>query len=140
MSAAVSHFPKTRQSTVLVVEDEFLIRAMLSDHLQECGYKVLEASTADEAVAIIEKVDVLIDLVLTDIRMPGSMDGFALARWICENYPNMHVILASGDAKKADAAKELCEKMHLFEKPYDLEAVAAQIRTALGSSSESPGG
>jgi DNA-binding response OmpR family regulator len=117
-----------------VVEDEFLIRAMLSDYLQECGYKVLEASTADEAVAIIEKVDVGIDVVLTDIRMPGSMDGFGLARWIRGNRPNMSVILASGDAKKTDVAKELCENAPLFEKPYDLEAVVARIRATLGSS------
>ena len=78
---------KDRTPTVLVVEDEFLIRAMLSDYLQECGFKVLEGSTADEAVAIIENVDVPIDLVLTDIRMPGSMDGFGLARWVRANRP-----------------------------------------------------
>jgi len=52
-----------RTPTILVVEDEFLIRAMLSDYLQECGFKVLEASSADEAVGIIENVDVVIDLV-----------------------------------------------------------------------------
>jgi DNA-binding response OmpR family regulator len=138
LSAAKKISSKPRTSTLLVVEDEFLIRAMLSDYLQECGYKVLEASTGDEALAIIENVDVVIDLVLTDIRMPGSIDGFALARWIRGNRPDMNVMLASGDAKKADAAKELCEKAHLFEKPYDLDAVVARIRATLGSSSASP--
>ena len=108
---------KEGTTTVLVVEDEFLIRAMLSDYLQECGYKVLEASTGDEAVTIIENVDVRIDLVLTDIRMPGSMDGFGLARWVRQNRPDMDVMLASGDAKKADVARELCEDAPLFEKP-----------------------
>jgi len=104
----------------LVVEDEFLLRAMLSDYLQDCGFKVLEGSTADEAVSIIENVDVPIDLVLTD-----------MARWIRDNRPEMNVILASGDAKKADAAKELCEDAALFEKPYDLEAVVAKIRATI---------
>ena len=125
---------KDRPPTILVVEDEFLIRAMLSDHLQECGFKVLEGSTADEAIGIIENVDMPIDLVLTDIRMPGSMDGFGLARWIRANRPETQVILASGDARKTDAAKELCKNQPFFEKPYDVEAVVAQIRTTLGAS------
>jgi DNA-binding NtrC family response regulator len=119
--------------TILVVEDEFLIRAMLSDYLQEFGFKILEGSTADEAIAIIENIDVQIDLVLTDVRMPGSMDGFGLAQWVRANRPNMHVILTSGDAKKADAAKKLCENAFLFEKPYDLEAVVSHIHKTLGA-------
>jgi CheY-like chemotaxis protein len=125
---------KDRTPTILVVEDEFLIRAMLSDYLQECGFKVLEGSTADEAVAIIENLDVQIELVLTDVRMPGSMDGFGLARWIRTNRPGTHVILTSGEAKKADAAKELCGHAALFEKPYDLEAVVTKIRSTIEAS------
>jgi DNA-binding NtrC family response regulator len=125
---------KDRTLTILVVEDEFLIRAMLSDRLQGCGFKVLEGSTADEAIGIIENVHVPIDLVLTDVRMPGSMDGFGLARWIGANRPGIQVILASGEARKTDVAKELCENQPFFEKPYDVEAVVAQIRTTLGAS------
>jgi CheY-like chemotaxis protein len=125
---------KDRTPTILVVEDEFLIRVMLSDYLQGCGFKVLEGSTADEALAIIEKLDVPIDVVLTDIRMPGSMDGFGLVRWIRANRPDINVIIASGEAKKADAAKELCENAPLFEKPYDLEAVVSKIRATIESS------
>jgi DNA-binding response OmpR family regulator len=62
----------------MIVEDEFLPRAMLSDHLQECGFMVLEAANADEAIRTIE-TGIPINLVLTDIRMPGSMNGFGLA-------------------------------------------------------------
>ena len=125
---------KDRTPTVLLVEDEFLIRVMLSDYLQGCGFKVLEGSTADEALAIIEKLDVPIDVVLTDIRMPGSMDGFGLVRWIRANRPDIKVIIASGEAKKADAAKELCENGALFEKPYNLEAVVSKIRATIETS------
>ena len=125
---------KDRTPTVLLVEDEFLIRVMLSDYLQGCGFKVLEGSTADEALAIIEKLDVPIDVVLTDIRMPGSMDGFGLVRWISANRPDINVIMASGEAKKADAAKELCENAPLFEKPYNLEAVVSKIRATIEAS------
>jgi CheY-like chemotaxis protein len=91
---------KDRTPTILVVEDEFLIRVMLSDYLQGCGFKVLEGSTADDAIAIIEKLDVPIDVVLTDIRMPGSIDGFGLVRWIRANRPDINVIIASGEANK----------------------------------------
>ena len=66
--------------------------------------------------------------------MPGAMDGFGLAQWVRTNRPHMHVILTSGDAKKPDAAKKLCENAVLFQKPYDLEAVAGQIRSTLGAS------
>ena len=125
---------KDRTPTILVVEDEFLIRVMLSDYLQGCGFKVLEGSTADEALAIIEKLDVPIDVVLTDIRMPGSMDGLGLVRWIRANRPDINVIIASGEAKKADAAKELCENVALFEKPYNLEAVVSKIRATIETS------
>ena len=125
---------KDRTPTILVVEDEFLIRVMLSDYLQGCGFKVLEGSTADEALAIIEKLDVPIDVVLTDIRMPGSMDGFGLVRWIRANRPDINVIIVSGEAKKADAAKELCENAPLFEKPYNLEAVVSKIRATIEAS------
>jgi DNA-binding NtrC family response regulator len=120
-----------RTPTVLIVEDEVLVRLMLSDYLQECGFKVLEAATADEALIILEKGSVQIDTVLTDVRMPGKLDGFGLARWIREHRPGLPVVLTSGDARKADAAEELCETFPFFRKPYHLKAVVAQIRRLL---------
>ncbi|MGI8725867.1 MAG: response regulator [Methyloceanibacter sp.] len=119
---------------ILVVDDEFLIRALLSDHLQECGFKVLEAASADEAIGIIQNGDFSIDLVLTDIRMPGPMDGFGLARWLHTHRPGLPVILTSGNSKKAHAVKELCEERPFFEKPYDMKEVLAQVRVSLESS------
>ena len=122
-----------RTPTILVVEDEYLLRVMLTDHLQGCGFKVLDGSSADDAISIIEHAGMFIDVVFSDIRMPGSMNGFGLARWIRANHPAIHVILASGDAAKTDVAKELCENQPFFTKPYDLEAVVAQIHTALAA-------
>jgi DNA-binding NtrC family response regulator len=116
--------------TVLIVEDEFLPRAMLSDHLQECGFMVFEAANADEAINTIES-GIPVDLVLTDIRMPGSMNGFGLAKWIGANKPQVSVILASGETTQTEAAKELCDHIPFFTKPYDLKAIVAEIRTTL---------
>ena len=115
--------------TILIVEDEFLARAMLSDHLQECGFMVFEAGSADEAITTIE-TGIPIDLVLTDIRMPGSMNGFGLAKWISANRPKISVI-------QTDAANELCDPMPFFKKPYDLTAIVAEIRATLGQAESS---
>lgn len=120
-------------STILLVEDEALIRVTLSDYLQECGYKTVEAATADEAKLIIETSEITIDLVFTDVMMPGSMDGFGLARWIRENHPALPVIITSGDARKVAAAKDLCTSEPFIEKPYDLKRVVERIRAAIDS-------
>jgi DNA-binding NtrC family response regulator len=122
--------------TILVVEDEFLARAMLSDHLQECGFMVFEAANADEAITTI-KSGLPINLVLTDVRMPGSMNGFGLAKWISSNKPNISVILASGESTKTEAANELCEYIPSFRKPYDLTAIVAEIRATLDQAQSS---
>lgn len=123
--------PQERSPTILIVEDETLIRIALSDYLQECGFKVLEAAHADEAVKILEHAYVTIDLVFSDVVMPGTMDGFALARWLRANRRGLPIILTSGDAKKAASARELCEGEPFFSKPYDLSRVVAQIRSLL---------
>lgn len=130
--------PSERTPTILIIDDEALIRAMLSDYLQECGFKVLEASNADEAILIIEQSDVIIDLVFSDVGMPGSMDGFGLAQWIRANRPGLPIILTSGDAKKTSLAKGLCEGEPFLAKPYDLEVVVAQIRAAINAARTRP--
>jgi len=85
--------------TVLIVEDEVLIREAVTDHLRECGFLVLEACDAEEAIEILE-AGVDIDVVFSDIRMPG-MGGVALAKWVSENRPGTPVFLASGNMGKA---------------------------------------
>ena len=126
--------PNERTPTILIVDDEAPIRAMLSDYLQECGFKVLEGSTADEAILIIEKSDVVIDLVFSDVSMPGTIDGFGLAHWVRANRPGLPIILTSGDAKKASSAKQLCESEPFMAKPYELSVVVARIRASIETS------
>ncbi|HZP08662.1 response regulator [Methyloceanibacter sp.] len=130
--------PGNRAPTILLVDDEALIRAMLSDYLQECGYKVLEASTGEEAILILDTAHVAVDLVFTDISMPGSVDGFALSKWVHANRPGMPVILTSGDGRKTEAAMELCEDQPFIEKPYDLKMVVAQIRASINKARTNP--
>ena len=119
--------PKERCPAVLVVEDEVLIRLVIADYLRECGFKVYEAATALEAIEVLESDQASIDLVFTDIRLPGEINGFALGQWVRANRPGLPVILTSGDSKKSDAAKELCENEPFFAKPYDVQLVVARI-------------
>jgi CheY-like chemotaxis protein len=80
---------------VLVVEDEFFSRWHAVDLVEAAGYKAIEASTADEAIAILEaRKDIRV--VFTDINMPGSMDGLKLARAIRDRWPPIELILTSG--------------------------------------------
>ena len=125
--------PAERMPAILIVDDEPLIRMGLSDFLQECGFKVLEAGNAAEAVQMIKSYAVVIDLVITDVRMPGDMDGFGLAQWVRAHQPALPVILCSGDAKKAEVAQEVCADEPFFKKPYDLQLLVAKIRQAIGA-------
>jgi DNA-binding NtrC family response regulator len=109
---------------------------MLSDHLQKCGFMVFEAANADEAIHTIES-GIPIDLVLTDIRMPGSMNGFGFAKWIRSNKSKISVILASAEATQTEAANELCANIPFFTKPYDLKTIVAEIRSTLDQAQRS---
>jgi CheY-like chemotaxis protein len=120
--------PKQRTPAILIVEDEVLIRLVLSDFLQECGFRVYEAGNAAEAIAILESEQATIDLVFTDVRMPGELDGFGLARWIRTNRPALPVLLTSGDQRKSEVAQDLCANDPFFAKPYDVRMVVAQMR------------
>ena len=100
--------PVQHRRLVLVVDDEPIIRVALAEHLKEKGFQVREARTAAEAVAILEEPGCIVNLVFSDVRMPGEMDGLGLSRWIFENRPNIPVILASGDRGKTTAMQDLC--------------------------------
>ncbi len=91
------HLAPTQPSTatVLVVEDEIFVREPIAEYLRECGYQVLEAADAREAILLIDSVG-SVDVVFSDVRMPGDMDGIALAQWLRTHHPEVSVLLTSG--------------------------------------------
>jgi CheY-like chemotaxis protein len=92
--------------TVLIVEDEAMIRDVVKDELEDAGYSVILAPHADAAIAILEaRQD--IHLVFTDIDMPGSMDGLKLAACVRDRWPPVHIIITTG---KAPACDDSCER------------------------------
>jgi DNA-binding NtrC family response regulator len=118
--------------TVLVVEDEVLVRLALAAYLRECGYRVLEAANANEAMELIEQdEEAAIGVVLSDVEMAGGPDGFALAQWIRRRRPGCEVILAATVARAADAAGQICEQGPMLAKPYEPQAVLDRIRRLL---------
>jgi CheY-like chemotaxis protein len=117
--------------TVLVVEDDVLVRLVIAGYLRECGYRVLEAASADEAVRLLARGEAHVDVVLTDVEMPGEMDGFALAHWVRRERPGVEVVMAGTPARAADAAGELCEQGLTPTRPDSPHAVLARIRRLL---------
>jgi CheY-like chemotaxis protein len=99
----------SRARTVLLVDDEVLTRMTIARQLRNCGYTVIEAAHAEEAMIVLGHRPIELHIVLTDIEMPGSMDGFALANWVRQNRPELEVILAGTLARAVDAAVKLCE-------------------------------
>jgi DNA-binding NtrC family response regulator len=119
--------------TILVVEDEVLIRLVIAQYLRDCGYRIIEAAHADEALLVLRKSELEIDVVFTDVELPGSMDGFALAQWVRSNRPDMDVILAGSVGRAVQAASDLCDQQNNVPKPYDPQTVHDRIRRLLAS-------
>jgi CheY-like chemotaxis protein len=108
----------------LLVEDELLVREVAAEDLAEAGFEVTAASDGDEALGILRE-DASFDLLFTDIRMPGSADGWELARQAKKLIPGLRVIYATGLGEAGDG---LDEGECYVRKPYNLK----DLRQALG--------
>ena len=117
--------------TILVIEDEPLLLEYIVDLLSECGYRVLPASNTEEALHYLKDSVCQIDLMFSDIRIPGGMNGIALARETQNWRPGLKVILTTGFAIELleDQAHQAFDILH---KPYMPAALITTIRTALG--------
>ena len=114
---------------LLVAEDDIFIRSMIAEFLRDAGFDVLEAGNADEAMAHFE-AGAEIDLLFSDVRMPGSMDGSELATKIKGKWPSTHIVLTSG---YSSTLMEIQAKMQdrVLPKPYRPLSVLAAILSAV---------
>jgi CheY-like chemotaxis protein len=117
--------------SILVVEDEPLVRAVAVMHLQERGFSVMEAQDADEAMLILGQ-DRSIAAVFSDVQMPGSMDGVALAQWLANICPTVKVLLTSGQI-----VPDKPMEWRFLAKPYKLEELERELRNLLVARPES---
>lgn len=114
--------------TVLVVDDESLVRLDAAESLRDAGFEVVEAADACEALETVQKRDD-IGVLFTDIEMPGGMNGLELARRVSHAHPDMRLILTSG-AVRVDP-REIPLHGAFLSKPYSTDTVASTIRRLL---------
>lgn len=111
---------------VLVVEDEFLVRMNAASLLGEAGFAVLEAGSADDAIALLEsRKDIRI--VFTDVHMPGSMDGLRLAHAIRNRWPPIELVLTSGQMRVP--SEDMPARGLFLSKPYDANKLVEVVRS-----------
>jgi signal transduction histidine kinase len=119
-------------AVVLVVEDELPIRMVIADVLSDLGYTVLEAGDGRSGLKILE-AGTLIDLLVTDVGLPGGMNGRQLADAARKRRPNLSVLFVTGYAENSPIGSGLAAQgMHLMRKPFTLEALAARIQGIIG--------
>ena len=116
-----SHKPR-----VLIVEDEVLTRMDLAQEFQEAGFAVIEARDGMEAAEVL-KSGVQLDLVLSDVRLPGETDGVEIGRLVREKHPEAKFVLMSGNPLMAEA-RDLPDEF--LSKPLDARAVARRLRSS----------
>jgi CheY-like chemotaxis protein len=120
------------RETVLVVEDEVLLRLAVAEYLRDCGYKVIEAANGDEAVVVLKQPDLPVDVLVSDVEMQGSVDGFALAQWTRANRPGLEVVLTGSVPRAVNAAANLSEEGPL-PKPYQPQSLHDRISRMLAA-------
>ena len=121
----------TGAGTVLLVEDEDAVRLFGARALRNKGYRVLEANDGEHALDVINDFGDPIDLILTDVMMPG-MDGHTLVRLILEELPDIKVILMSGYAEDAMPG-EISEdrSLNFLPKPFSLQELAVKVKDVM---------
>jgi CheY-like chemotaxis protein len=122
-----------KKVTVLVVDDEPLVRMDLADMLTLAGYQTREACCASEGIEILEH-DPEIKVVFTDIQMPGSMDGLALARYVREHWPVAVIVVSSGN--RSPTPSEMPDGADFLAKPVgalELEGVLKRVQGKLSA-------
>ena len=115
--------------TVLLVEDDALVRISTADYLRGQGYQVIEAGTAIEAGTVLSS-GAPVDVVFSDVDLPGATGGLSLAVWLHANYPAIPIILTSG-VRAIMPTLSTQRTVPFVPKPYDLDKVAALIATTI---------
>ena len=116
---------------VLVVEDDWLLRLIAIEIVEDAGLVAIEAANADEAIAILEcRADIA--LIFTDVDMPGSMDGLRLAHAVRRRWPPIKIIIVSGKTHLSNA--DLPSDARFFSKPYSVPNMISELRSLVAPS------
>jgi two-component system, response regulator PdtaR len=122
----MEHFQNIVRPNVLVVEDDFLIRSNAVDIIEEAGFRVDAASSADEAIRVLEERR-NVGVVFTDVHMPGSLNGLDLARLVEQKWPGTGLIVTSGRATRMD----IPSRAIFLAKPYSSSELVGKVLALL---------
>src|ERR1700687_1703286 len=114
---------------VLVVEDEMMLRMRAVDIVEDAGFMPVEAVNADDALAILESRSD-IDLLFTDIQMPGTMDGLKLAHAVHARWPSIKIMLVSGQVTLTETDKPVNSRF--YGKPLEANEMIAEMQDMIG--------
>lgn len=129
--------PGGRATGLLIADSDALVRHGLAEYLRDCGYRVVEAASYEEAIEVLGGNDratghsAAIEIVLSDVELKGGGSGFGLRAWLRANRPEVGVVLAGNVESAAKAASELCDEGPHLSRPYEPQMVADRIRRML---------
>jgi response regulator RpfG family c-di-GMP phosphodiesterase len=125
--------------TVLVLDGDVLVRMPVVQFLRDCGYRVVEAASTDEAITILQNTNAPVDVLLSVIDIPGSMNGFGFAQWARSVRPELKILLAATSERTVRNAAELCEVGPTQKRPYDHKLVLDRIKRLLAARAQQGG-
>jgi CheY-like chemotaxis protein len=124
-ASLAGHSYHAAPAVIMVVEDTEDLRSSVAEYFRIVGFEVVATESASDALAAIDS-GIRVDLVFTDINMPGAMDGVGLARWLSVNRPLVPIILTSGEARPE--LERAAPHYRFVRKPYSLDALEHDIR------------
>lgn len=120
--------PVPTEVALLLVDGEVIARHVLAEYLQHCGYAVIAAASTEEAATVLGSPDYVVPAVLCALPAVGSQDGFAFARWVRDNHPDVEIVLAGTLDAAAEAAAGFCEQGPRLARPYDQAAIVERVK------------
>ncbi len=114
---------------ILLVEDEFYIRDIVTEYLREAGFEVIEAEDGHKAIQFVRNPPTNFTILITDLHMPGGMDGFELATETRVILPDLPIVIATGRPDKLEPSWQHKSKHRLLVKPYLPSQLTALIQT-----------
>lgn len=120
------------QPSILVLEDDEIIRSLMVDVLEEFGAQVISFPSADEGMIFLERSSDPVDLIVSDIQMPGLLNGYDLSRVVAHRWPSLPMVLTSGNTAMA---AQLGSTVRFLPKPWSTECLLDCVQQALGQDS-----
>ena len=133
-SPALEHLcpvPLVHPVCILLVEDDLLVRLVLAEELEREGFAVCQAENADQAIALLQNPPAAFTLLVTDIHMPGRLNGLDVARRMRGEHPEVPIVYTTGRPEALDGFDRIGAKEALVQKPYAPSDVLIVVRRLL---------